>query len=406
MADVNAPRRLATALWLGQLVSEELLHSSPAVGVAANRWQLGLLRALHGEGMEMRVRGCTPQPAWPRGPVRAGAHEGAAADRSVKWSMEGYLNLPLVKLRTQHRQLLRAVRREIRSAGPPQVAFSYNAGLPEAFTARDLQREQGIPWVCCVADFPIVSQSDIGAARRALTAAYAERQREWVAEAAGRIYLPWVLYQNDPGKRKFYLEGGVNQIHPPAWRADDGSPPVMMFAGSLGAWTGIDLLLEALPFIRAPFELWISGRGALAERVEAAAARDSRIRYLGLVSQQELASRMSRVDLFVNPRPSAVEDNRYNFPSKLLEYLAWCRPVVSTLTPGIPPHYLDVLTPVREETPQGLGAVLEEVLQRSPRERLGLGDRIHSFVEENLLWSVQARRLRDWLEAEGMVLAA
>jgi glycosyltransferase involved in cell wall biosynthesis len=285
------------------------------------------------------------------------------------------------------------------------VTLTYNVGLPEAFTARRLQQERAIPWVCCVADFPIVSQSDISGPRRALTSRYAERQRAWLEEAAARIYLSWSLYQDDPGPRKFYLEGGVDALHPAERASNDRSPPAIMFAGSLSAWTGIELLLDALPAITSPCELWVCGRGPLAERVEAAARRDPRIRFFGLVSRDELESLMSRAELFVNPRPSHIEDNRYNFPSKLLDYLSWCRPVVSTMTPGIPPSYLSVLSPVYDESPAGLASVLDKVLRRSPEERRETAERIHTHVRENLLWSAQARRLWEWMNSESLLRA-
>jgi glycosyltransferase involved in cell wall biosynthesis len=317
--------------------------------------------------------------------------------------MQGYLNLPLAKLTTQYSSLLRAVRRDIRRAGAPSVSLSYNAGLPEAFTARWLQRELGVPWVCCVADFPIVSQASIGGVRRRLTARYARRQQTWLEEARGRVYLSWAMYQEEPSPRKHYLEGGVKEVHHPARRRTSGRPPVLMFAGSLDRWTGIELLLDALPFVRAPFELWICGRGALAPRVEAAARRDPRVHFLGLVSRDELDARMSQADVFVNPRPSSVDDNRYNFPSKLLDYLAWARPIVSTITPGIPPAYLSILTPVRDETPEGLAAALQEVLEQSPRTHEEIGERVREYVESNLLWSAQAGKLWAWLESERLL---
>jgi glycosyltransferase involved in cell wall biosynthesis len=385
------------------VVSEAFLQSGIAASPAGNRWQTGLLSALRALGRDIRIRGCTPQPAWPRGPLLARPHAGASADGLLDWSMQGYLNLPLAKLNTQYASLLRAVRRDVRREGAPSVTLSYNAGLPEAFTARWLQRELGVPWVCCVADFPIVSQASIGGLRRRLTARYARRQKAWLEEARGRVYLSWAMYQEDPSPHRFYLEGGVKEVHDPAPRRRSGGPPVLMFAGSLDRWTGVELLLDALPFLRAPFELWICGRGALAPRVEEAARRDPRIRFLGLVSREELDARMGQADVFVNPRPSSVDDNRYNFPSKLLDYLAWARPIVSTITPGIPPAYLEILTPVRDETPAGLAAALQGVLEQSPREHEETGERVREHVQSKLLWSAQARKLWAWLESEGLL---
>ena len=63
------------------------------------------------------------------------------------------------------------------------------------------------------------------------------------------------------------------------------------------------------------------------------------VRYLGFVEREELLRTMQRGLVLVNPRPPSLPEHRYNFPSKILEYLATGRPVISTTSADIAEEY-------------------------------------------------------------------
>jgi glycosyltransferase involved in cell wall biosynthesis len=390
----------AAGVWLGPLVSEAYLKDELAASAAGNEWQAGLLRALHEEGHSLRAIAGAPRAAWPRGRLvaRGGGTTRLAAGLSAETL--GYLNLPLVKLFRQQARLRRVLAEGLRRRERPSVVFSYNAGYPEAATAQWLQSTEGVPWVCVVADYPESTDPRVPAVRRAALDIYSRFQQQWIDNAAGRIFLSWGLFERERKGPKFHLDGGVAAVRG-AGEPPDGSKRVIIYTGSLSAYAGVDLLLDAFSRVRErSCELWICGRGNLEGQVRQAALNDPRIRAFGLVSRERLDELMGQAHVFVNPRPSAVPENRANFPSKLLEYLSWCRPVISTITPGIAPAYRPFLSVVDDETPQGLADVMDRSLAISAAEAANTGARIRSFVEGHLLWSVQVRRLWQWLETE------
>jgi glycosyltransferase involved in cell wall biosynthesis len=286
------------------------------------------------------------------------------------------------------------------------VVFSYNALSPEAPIARWLQSEFDVPWICVVADYPETSDPSVSTLRRRAPDVYGAYQRHLIRQAAGRLYLSWALFNEAGQEPKLHLEGGIAALQPELAPLAVRGPRVVMFTGSLNVLTGIDFLLRAFARVRdRNCELWICGRGHLEKQVVAATRGDARIRYYGMVPRERLHELMGRADVFVNPRPSALPENRANFPSKLLEYLSWARPVISTLTPGVPPGYRSVLLPVVEEIEEGLANTLSEALAHLREERDARSERIRAFVEENLLWSVQIERLVRWLEAENLFIA-
>lgn len=106
---------------------------------------------------------------------------------------------------------------------------------------------------------------------------------------------------------------------------------IFMYAGVLEKVTGLDLMLEAFTQqADESSELWISGKGSLEQEVVAASEKDSRIKYLGFLEYAEYLKCLERADVLVNPRNMNMEENRNNFPSKIMEYLATGKEILST----------------------------------------------------------------------------
>jgi rhamnosyl/mannosyltransferase len=110
--------------------------------------------------------------------------------------------------------------------------------------------------------------------------------------------------------------------------------PRMLFVGRLVPYKGVDVLIDAMPNIKATCV--IVGDGPLRPTLEARAeARGvaSRVRFLGGVSDSELAAHLHACDLFVLPSVTRQE----TFGVVQLEAMACGKPVVSTnLETGVP----------------------------------------------------------------------
>ncbi len=132
------------------------------------------------------------------------------------------------------------------------------------------------------------------------------------------------------------MEGGINldsfkEFAPPS---DEGITRYM-YAGTLTDVTGVDILLEAIAMNHDKGSVfYISGKGPLEEKVKEAASRDTRIKYIGFLPDDEYYQLMQKMNILVNPRNMDLEQNQNNFPSKVLEYLAAGRMVISTKFAG------------------------------------------------------------------------
>lgn len=106
----------------------------------------------------------------------------------------------------------------------------------------------------------------------------------------------------------------------------------MVYTGGLSTITGADIMLEAFEEIEDPnVNLIITGQGGSLQGMTIEMAKhDRRIKYKGFVSREVYYELLENAHIFLSPRNMQYEQNTANFPSKVLEYLAAGRYVVST----------------------------------------------------------------------------
>lgn len=349
------------------------------VSIAANRHQRGLLEGLEQAGLQTALRGSLIEPMWPRGPLFAKGEKPVVAGLH-DMELLRYANVFGLRRLWLAAALWRSVERLIVRRGAPQAILSYNVNFESAQVGLHYQRSRGIPWVVVYAD----------TVPHPLERHYNDK---WLASAAGRVFLSWDRYQRCPDRSKFHLDHGVVSL---ADRSQENLQKAILFAGTLCAATGVDRLARAFKRVKDPdARLWICGKGDY-RPLRAAAEGDARIEIMGAVTEARLAELARKARAFVNPRPPDLPENRENFPSKIVDYLAYGKPVISSWTPGIAPHYREVLDVVQPFTEEALAARMEDVLQRplSADKR----EQIEAFINTRKLWRVQGARLVTWLE--------
>lgn len=200
-----------------------------------------------------------------------------------------------------------------------------------------------------------------------------------------------------PNQRFLCVEGGIDQdvydyfgqVSAEEQQQENGIT-TYMYAGILEPVTGVDMLLKAFSRNRNPdIRLKISGKGSFQKLVETAAKQDDRITYLGCVPYEEYLSNLKQADVLVNPRNMNLPENENNFPSKIMEYLATGKPIISTRFPGWE-KYNEYIA-FCESTVEGLQTALEAA------------DAGRDHVKEQrkfaagFLWSNQVKKIQNLL---------
>lgn len=365
-------------LWIGPLHDGDELRQDSAASPAALRWSHGFLDGLAANGVRYRRIGFLPRRSWPIGPpwvpgkLVGGDHPGRAVP---------YLNLPGVRSGHQSRELARLVLRAVEDERP-DILVTYNAEANVTWAAR-AAAARGVPW------FPIVMDFD----DRLLDRSW-QPVTEMVRGATGVAFLSHWAWNACPLPRVFHIDGGIRcEVRPDGF---DGPAGVVLYTGTRAPWGGLALLLKAWRGVRHPAaRLYLCGPGT-SPTVAAAVASDPRIVDFGMVSESHLRSLVEQAAVLVNPRPPFHPGNRFNFPSKVLEYLATGKPVVSTRTPSFTPDYDEVLFFSENETAAAFARAIDRALALTPAERQSHRDTVARFIARHGDWGAVTAAFLRW----------
>ena len=371
-------------LWLEGVFDDSTVNVFKSHSAASNFWQKGFIEALRSFGASVDVVGYPAERAWPFGRLLVRKSE-AALLPGFAGAVTGYINLPIVRGSVQYHTLRNAALSILKTSEVKpdySVVFSClecaDEQTPAIRLAKYIREHYGVPWICMVAD---------GA----------------TPEGADRyVYLPWSNFQSAaPGFEGIHLDGGIANVRrdlEPAYEKQERcGTRALMYMGALTEHGGVTELAHAFTSINdKDVELWICGRGANPE-LDRLAKKDHRIRLRGFVETDELDRLAKSAFAFVNPRPNSFAPNKLNYPSKLLHYLAYGKPVVSTFTEGMSPEYADVLVRVENETEAALTAAMHSILA-IPRDAYdGICRRVECFNATHT-WGYQVNRFLSWLE--------
>lgn len=171
-------------------------------------------------------------------------------------------------------------------------------------------------------------------------------------------------------------------------------PRVILYAGGLYETYGVKMLIDSFVYLKNQnIQLSIYGDGDLKDYIIKISKVDRRIRYFGVVPNQQVVEAQIRATLLVNPRPSNIEFTKYSFPSKNLEYMASGTPLVTTLLPSMPQEYKNYVYIFKDESLQGFVSTFLRILSLPDRTLILKGERCRSFVlrEKNNL--IQSRKV-------------
>lgn len=166
------------------------------------------------------------------------------------------------------------------------------------------------------------------------------------------------------GKRPYIvMEGLVDATEKSAdTLAQQARTRSVVYAGQLYEKYGVKTLLDA--FIKTgnqSFTLDLYGRGPMEDYIREQEARHPRVRYHGLVDNEEIVKVERSAYLLVNPRHTNNEFTKYSFPSKNLEYMVSGTALLTTPLAGMPKDYYSHVYLFEDESVDGYAHTLREL---------------------------------------------
>jgi glycosyltransferase involved in cell wall biosynthesis len=378
--------------WVGSFQSHADCAQNPWCSEAMNVTQLELLHALRELGVnELTAVSLVATSAW-RSPQKLKRFKSTMIEPGVQMVELPFLALGPLQILTQALVLLLYLLTRPRRHRPDAILVTnpLSRYMLGSFLAAKLWH---IPLVLFVADLTSPQAQ----------ARYAVQVRQWLQTFWTRLAPGAVVLSACVGEDLRKDRPWIRIVRPPANDLlqivpMESAQPTIYFAGATFTYTGIGLLLEAIPLVRGEnYRFWVSGRGPLDGEVQKAAQHDPRLTFWGFIPRDQYRDLLSQATVLVNPRLSTAPGNRYNFPSKLTEYMAVGKPIISTPTGDVGQQYGHVLMLLNEENPTHLAALIEEVCQMSSAEREQLGQQTQAAIRPET-WQKQAQHLLAFME--------
>lgn len=315
-------------LWIGPYVPSHSLKDWLAASPAAMKWQKHLFKALVNIGLDIEWLYYRPDSYWPKGRLLPSKVNIRAKTTLIQKQIH-YLNLFGLRNFTLRKSLQKILSTMIKKKNlNPLIIISFNSPkwTNEIFLDQDLNSNFFCIYVIADKEIPI--------------------------GANGYVFLSYDSFRkSNKNFNKLHLDGAIypsNQIQNVKITKKKHNKVIFFYSGSFHKWGGVKLLLDAMDYIKDErLELWISGSGD-DRLIKIASKKDKRIKFLGLLSNNQLQNTYKKADVFLNPRPVNIPGNEINFPSKLFDYLAWNKPIISTWTKSLSPTYKKVLHVVND----------------------------------------------------------
>ena len=367
-------------IFIGGVFNDDYLGAGNVISPAANRWQKGFVEGLLLNNIDVKIISNIPESVWPFGSLYVKSDNSSFFSKNT---LEiNYLNLPYIKNYFICVKLLLKFFKLLKKSKKPLCLITYNGATDNTFASYFIQKFFKVKWIDLCAD-------------------HYDPKKNWsnynflAKKAWGHIFLSNYAYENGPFDKKHLLEGGFNMK--PFIKLPKNKNFTILYSGMMSKWGGVDLLLEGFKnIILKDIELWICGHGTN-ENLLDDLKNDNRIKYFGFVSDDKLHELSLKADIFVNPRPSNINGNKMNFPSKILEYLSYKKPIVSTWTPGLSDEYKDVLIIVDNENPENISKKILEVYNWKDSDYKHFNKRVLNFSLKKS-WRHQTKFFIKWLK--------
>ena len=171
----------------------------------------------------------------------------------------------------------------------------------------------------------------------------------------------------------------------------------IMYSGSRGMHTGFEVLIDAIKYISNPnVRLWVTGGSN--KKNDNYIDNENKIIDFGFLDDNELDNKMKLADAFISPYEINYEPNQYNFPSKILTYLSYGKPVLSTWTPGLSPEYEKVIYKISESNPISIAEKIDEIASMSLDLKVKYNNQVRNFLQNEKNIEHQIDSLTQWLD--------
>jgi hypothetical protein len=294
--------------FLGEIYSYRILKKYNNLSAAASEWKKNFIQELENISKKkiIKIQYYKERP-WPSGSFISKNIDFSESKNSIFIS---YLNLPFIKKFIIYRKVIRAINKRLVKKDR-NIIITYNFLAEDIKIATFLKRFFSFSWLSICADFNDNQKRSIN---------------KKIVNSDKVIFLSEYAYRNYKGKNKLLYLGSIKKIQ----KNMNKKIKNFLYSGSLGAWTDINNFLNEFSKIKDNnIKLYITTNNKK-NIIKRYLDKDKRIIYLGYLNDDKYKYLIKKIDCFVNLRDHNNINNLYNFPSKLLRYFHYNKPVISS----------------------------------------------------------------------------
>lgn len=359
-------KNLKRIIWLQSIFSENYVEESRAVSPAANLWQYEFIKTLKKNKIKVLCVGNNYEPIFPKGKFFVKTSKKNLV-KDFEHKSFNYINLPYLKDILLERKFYNYLSNFPFEKG--DIILTYNDSFLSNI-AEKIKKKFNISWYSIIADLKAPKN------------------------ASRYIFLNWKYYKkNKVNGNAIFMDGGIHPNLLNFYKKNKKKKnKIILYAGTIGGHAGVLYLIKAFNQIKNNrVQLWLCGKGHDHD-IEKLIDTDKRIKLFGYVSKKRLEELSNIADIFINPRKS--DGNETNFPSKILFYLSFKKPIISTRT-GLSPKYNNVLFLLNDEKIETLINKINYVLSLNSYKQNLLKKKIKDFTKK-YSWDAQVKKFINW----------
>lgn len=383
-------------IFISNIVPDREEYWNEAFTRAGNNVFLGMVDAFP-KNLEVELWSCRPSPSYPKASLWLKAHDAVLENgrvihfiptlnikfiKNIVWAINCFFMIIWWRLTHLHEECTLLTYNN----DPPPIEALYFACRLCRIKIYGMLYDLGIP----------PKNLKISRATRFAYRYMDKTARFAIKRLDGRIIINELIARDyAPGKDYLLVDGGVSQHvidHLFPLKPSESNEYVMVLAGMLWENNGTRLILEALEINKSTnLHVIFAGHGQDVEMIKERAKNDSRIEYVGMLNIDELFQLYSKADVLLNLR---IEDRvDYHFPSKLLEYMATGRYVISTSIAHAARDYGEYLCILNDVSGKGLADCWDRIMKMSKQELYEKGVCERKFMLMQRTWKKRTEEM-------------
>ena len=392
-------------LYVGYALENESYYNNKAASLAAGRFEKGLLSGFKNGQSNIEVVTSEPNSYYPKAKFFITKKKLNISNDIVSTRLF-YINVPIIKHLTLGVSLLvECLRWMYKKRNSKRVIISYNMDTPILQVLLFVQKI-GIKYVPIICDLPFYEEVEHSrkGIRQHLSSLAHKSQFKNISMPAGLIILNENVKKDFSIIKTILIEGGVSEqdIKEKVEKTEQNDKFILFYSGSIDIFHGSDKILSIAKRLDPHrFTFIVCGRGEeWAEIFEQNTTETSVLQYKGVVSNEELATLQSNADLLLIPHPTSLKQLRYQFPSKMMDYMLTGVPVLTTPLPGLPDEYRKYVYYTNTDNEKDLFQEILNISQIDFDKRNEKGLKARDFVINEKNWDINTNKILNFFRNE------